>query len=89
MNFCSKCGCTLGMGNCLECRKERDFKELPFKSASNTVPIKDDDKIATLLNINEDLLEALKYVKRFLKPKEVDMEYIDDTIKKAEGLQNV
>lgn len=30
-----------------------------------------------------DLLEALKYAKRFLKKEDVDMKFIDDAIKKA------
>ena len=40
---------------------------------------------ANLIAAAPDLLEALKYAKRFLKPDDVDMTYIDDAIKKAEG----
>jgi hypothetical protein len=36
-----------------------------------------------------DLLEALKYAKRFLKPEDVDMAFIDAAIEKAEGKDEV
>jgi hypothetical protein len=35
--------------------------------------------------INTDLLEALKYVRRFLNPEDHDVSYVDDVIDKAEG----
>lgn len=84
MNWCDRCNCEIGRGNCAQCCQVRGLNAQ--RKATETMSTKEHDN---LIDINEDLLEALKYAKRFLKPKEVDMEYIDSVIKKAEKLQNV
>ena len=38
-----------------------------------------------VVGINTDLLNALKYVRRFLNPDDHDVSYVDDVIDKAEG----
>ncbi|HEY0125009.1 MAG TPA: hypothetical protein VGC14_25245 [Rhizobium sp.] len=37
------------------------------------------------MGINADLLKALKYVRRYLKPEDHDVSYVDDVIDNAEG----
>ena len=84
MNWCDKCNWEIERGNCTQCCQVRGLDAQ--RKATKTMSTKEHDN---LIDINEDPLEALKYVKRFLKHKEVDMEYIDSVIKKAEKLQNV
>lgn len=41
-----------------------------------------------LIAASPDLLKALKYARRFLKPEDVDIAYIDNIIENAEGKEN-
>jgi hypothetical protein len=41
--------------------------------------------VSNVRGINTDLLEALKYVRRFLNPEDHDVSYVDDVIDNAEG----
>jgi hypothetical protein len=43
------------------------------------------DRISTLADAAPDLLEALKYARRFLKSEDHDTDYVDSVINKSEA----
>jgi len=66
----------LSVGPCKNCQKEGTP---PFDKCMSVY-----QRDMPLLAAAPDLLEALKYARRLLKPDDADMNYIDEAIKKAE-----